>query len=133
MAIAFGGVMGFVLLVTIISLDLKTFLMMVGLSVGIALYFRFMRAWGIKDMKARARAWVQTDDGLQCTYGEPPETETIRWSQIRRMEWAGPGGLLFFWEEAGARGPQFRDEFREGDIAGEYRGKLRAWGKKEAG
>jgi hypothetical protein len=125
LGIAFGVVLGVVLVTGISTHDLEICLTAVGLAVAVAIYFWLMRAWSIRGRRAEARIWVETDSGLQCTYGEPPETETIRWSQIRRMRWNGAGGLLVIWEESATRGPQFRDEFHEGDIAGEYRASLR--------
>lgn len=118
-------VMVLMLIAAIIAHDRELWLMTGIMLAGLPLYFRYIRGQSLKTMTARAKTWVQTDDGLRCTYGEPPETEIIRWDQIERMRWLRPAGLMFFWQKSSPQGPQFRDAFRESDLAGTYRGLIR--------
>ena len=123
--ILFGSVMLLMLVAAIIARDREIWLITGVMLIGFPLYFKFMQRQSLTTQAARAKTWVQTDDGLRCTYGEPPETETIRWEQIQRLRWLRPSGLLIFWRESGPRSPQFLDTFHEGDLAGVYRGLIR--------
>ena len=71
------------------------------------------------------RQWLMSEGGLIRVYGDSGTQELISWQSIARMRWLRTRSLLVFWNEAGERGAQFRKEFREGDLAGLYRGVLR--------
>jgi hypothetical protein len=130
-SILLGFVLGLLLLAAVISRDRQMWLLFGGMAIVLPIYFRFMRSMGIKDMTARAKTWMLTDDGLVRVYDGPLERETILWSQIQRMRWMRSGGLDFLWDKSNPHQTRLNEEFHEGDLAGLLRGRIRI-GEKQA-
>lgn len=103
--------------------DFTIWLFGAGCAVFFFVYARRLQTRAIQ-RAANSKSWLLTDAGLQRIYTDPPARETIPWSSIERMKWIRSQSLLFFWNESGQRCEAFRNEFKESDYAGLYRGVL---------